>query len=251
MSNLLAQGQERFIVPLGNYTSDQSCNKLEYQTGQNIGGHKRAGDVVVYGTFQLSTGNAIAAGSTQRVIKKVAHGARKDDVIHFTSGNDSSIPIQILSCPDADTMILAATPEFLLAVGDTFDIKRYVSPQYASDGSLAVSVAAGGSTSANQVLELAQLVLLNAAKVASFQEIVNLTNVAQTFTAPAGAKWCKVYSDITNTANIRMKMGGVATATSGIRMEGGRSEDFAVAGDISVIVETAVANQKINVTFGA
>lgn len=161
MSNLLAQGQERFIVPLGNYTTDQSCNKLEYQTGQNAGGQKRAGDVVVYGTASISTGNAIEAGSTQRVIKKTAHGARKNDVVQFTTGNNAEIAIQILSCPDVDTMILAATPEFTSAVGDLFDLKRYVSPLYALDGSLSVGAPVGGATSANQTLQITQETLIN------------------------------------------------------------------------------------------
>jgi hypothetical protein len=140
MSNFLARGQEKFINPLGNYTKDQSIDDLQYQTGQNVNGQKRAADTVVYGTFQVSTLNPIAVGSTNRVLKKISHNARKNDVVHFTSGNNSSTAIQILSCPDADTIILAATPEFSLVVGDTFDIKRYISPQYAEDGSLSVSV---------------------------------------------------------------------------------------------------------------
>lgn len=139
----VAQGQERFVKAIGDYTENQSANKIEYVTGQNVGGKKRAMDTVVYGTYPVSTANQIAAGSTTRIIKKVAHGARENDIIQFTSGNNSGIAIQILSCPDADTMIIAATPEFTSAVGDTFDIKRYVSPQYASDGSLVVSATMG------------------------------------------------------------------------------------------------------------
>jgi hypothetical protein len=139
----VAQGQERFVKSIGDYTENQSTNKVEYVTGQNVGGKKRAMDTVVYGTYLVSTGNLIAVGSTTRIIKKVAHGARENDIIQFTSGNNAGIAIQILSCPDADTMIIAATPEFTSAVGDTFDIKRYVSPQYAADGSLAVTATTG------------------------------------------------------------------------------------------------------------
>lgn len=139
----VAQGQERFVKSIGGYTENQSTNKVEYVTGQNVGGKKRAMDTVVYGTYPVSTGNVIAAGSTTRIIKKVAHGARENDIVQFTSGNNAGIAIQILSCPDADHMIIAATPEFTSSVGDTFDIKRYVSPQYDSNGSLSVTATMG------------------------------------------------------------------------------------------------------------
>lgn len=84
----------------------------------------------------------------------------------------------------------------------------------------------------------------------TFQEITNLTISAQTFTAPAGAKWCKVYAPDTNSVNVRIKLGGTATITSGVQLQPGRSEDFAVAGNISVIAESST-NQQVNVTFGA
>lgn len=84
----------------------------------------------------------------------------------------------------------------------------------------------------------------------TFQEITNLTISAHTFTAPAGAKWCKVYAPDTNSVNVRIKLGGTATITSGIQLQPGRSEDFAVAGNISVIAESST-NQQVNVTFGA
>jgi len=89
-----------------------------------------------------------------------------------------------------------------------------------------------------------------AALTGSFQEILNLTNSAQTFTAPASVKWCKIYADDTNVANIRVKLGGTATTTSGMQFMPGRSEDFLLSGDISVITESADTNQKINVHFG-
>jgi len=107
-------------------------------------------------------------------------------------------------------------------------------------GSLRVTIA-----SDNTVIPVAQ-----AAQVGSFQEILNLTNSAQTFTAPANSKWCKVYADDTNTVNIRVKIGAAATVSSGVQFQPGRSEDFQVGGNVSVIAESAASNQKINVTFG-
>lgn len=82
-----------------------------------------------------------------------------------------------------------------------------------------------------------------------FQEITNLTTSAQTFTAPAGANWCKVSAGGQNTTSLRIKMDGVATATSGIRLEPSRTEDFAVAGNISVIAESGT-NLYVCVIFG-
>lgn len=87
------------------------------------------------------------------------------------------------------------------------------------------------------------------AMTASYQEILNLTTSDQTFTAPANAKWCKVMADDTNVANIRVKIGGTATTSSGMQFQPGRSEDFNAVGNISVIAESGT-NQKISVVFG-
>lgn len=84
----------------------------------------------------------------------------------------------------------------------------------------------------------------------SFQEILTLTNTAQTFTAPANAKWCKLYADDTNTANIRVKIGGTVTVSSGLQLQPGRAEDFFSAGNVSVICETSATSQKICAHFG-
>lgn len=139
----VARGQEKIQNPLSAY-STESTDKPEYVTGQEVGGKKRAMDAVIYGTYPLSTGNAISAiGTSGRTIQKTSHGARRNDVVQFTSGAMSGVAIQILSCPDANTIILAATPENALAVGDLFDVKRYVSPQYNSDGALSVVATQG------------------------------------------------------------------------------------------------------------
>lgn len=114
------------------------------------------------------------------------------------------------------------------------------------------TTAGGGSYVAVKVNPSGALTVENtpSSLVPSFQEILNLTNVAQTFTAPTGAKWCKIQADTTNTAVIRVKIGGTATTTSGFQFAAGRSEDFNAVGNISVICETAATNQKICVQFG-
>jgi hypothetical protein len=83
----------------------------------------------------------------------------------------------------------------------------------------------------------------------SYQEIVNLTTVPQTFVAPANAIWAKVYAFDTNLFGIRVKMGGVSSTSSGIQFQAGRSEDFQAVGNISVCAEGGT-NQKICVQFG-
>ncbi len=84
----------------------------------------------------------------------------------------------------------------------------------------------------------------------SYQEITNLTNSAQTFTAPAGSKWFKIQSDGSNAGNIRYKVGAAATVSSGMVLDPGRSEDNLMGGNISVICETSDTNQKVYVQFG-
>lgn len=143
MSIQTARSQEKFIKSLADYTQDQSCDTLEYVTGQNVNGRKRAMDAVVYGSYAVSTANTVEAGSNTRIIKKAAHGARRNDFVQFTNGASAGVAIQILSCPDANTIILAATSEFGIAFGDTFDIKRYITPQYDSNGALSVVATQG------------------------------------------------------------------------------------------------------------
>jgi len=85
--------------------------------------------------------------------------------------------------------------------------------------------------------------------IVNYQEILNLTTAMQTFTAPAGSKWALVNTDETNTANVRVKFGGSATATSGIQFQPGRSETFNLSGNITVFAESG-ASQKVYVQFG-
>lgn len=90
---------------------------------------------------------------------------------------------------------------------------------------------------------------VGSAPVASYQEDVSVTTSVETITAPVGAKWCKIQADDTNTGNMRVKIGGAASASSGIQFQPGRSEDFAVAGNISYCMESG--SGKIYVIFGA
>ena len=107
------------------------------------------------------------------------------------------------------------------------------------------------STSVTLASDQGSLSVTPGALTASFQEVLNLTTVAQTVTPPVSAKWVKIYADNTNSNNIRVRLAGTATTTSGISMEPGRTEDFQVVGTAISIIAEAGTNQKINFTFGA
>lgn len=84
----------------------------------------------------------------------------------------------------------------------------------------------------------------------SYDEIVNLTTSAQTFTVPANAVGFVIETLSSNSDNIRYKIGAAATISSGMRLEPGRSENYnsGPAANISVIAETGT-NQVVSVQW--
>lgn len=99
-------------------------------------------------------------------------------------------------------------------------------------------------------LRATSLTVIQTVLSASYAESLVVDTAGVTITAPVGAKWCKVQADGSNAANLRMKIGAIATTTSGIILEPGRSEDFSAAGNISVFAESGTG-QKVYVQFGA
>jgi hypothetical protein len=82
------------------------------------------------------------------------------------------------------------------------------------------------------------------ALTASFVEDTTLSTTVKTIAAPVGAKWAKIMNVGDN--NIRLKLGGaVASSTSGMRVEPGRSEDFRAVGDISICTEVGAGSVAI------
>jgi len=122
---------------LSGYTAEEVVDVQKFVTIQNVGSDKGALDTVQHSVYEVSTANTFAAGSTTRIVKKVAHGARKGDVIRCTSGTNLSIEMEVLSAPDADTLVLAgallAAPT---ATVDTFNVMRYMTTKVDSSGSL-------------------------------------------------------------------------------------------------------------------
>jgi hypothetical protein len=74
--------------------------------------------------------------------------------------------------------------------------------------------------------------------IGSYVENLALTTEI-VFTAPSNAISAIVQADELNTSNIRVKQGGTSTSTSGIQMQGGRSEIFNSGSNISVCSESS------------
>jgi hypothetical protein len=72
----------------------------------------------------------------------------------------------------------------------------------------------------------------------TYAENLALTTVA-TFIAPANAIGAIVQADDANAVSFRAKQGAIATATSGVQFQAGRSEEFKSGSDISVCSEGA------------
>lgn len=91
-----------------------------------------------------------------------------------------------------------------------------------SNGSLKVSAAITQSVNAG----------------ASFQEDSTVTTTPETFTVPADMVEALCQAPSSNTKNVRIVQGAVASSTSGIVLEPGRSEVFKAAVDISYAAES-------------
>lgn len=76
------------------------------------------------------------------------------------------------------------------------------------------------------------------AQTGSFDEDLTVSTTAETFTAPAGAFACFVSADDTNSTNLRVKMNGTASTTSGTQFQPGRSEYFEGGSNISYCTES-------------
>lgn len=85
------------------------------------------------------------------------------------------------------------------------------------------------------------------AQTGSFDEDLSVTTTPETFTAPAGAFACFIETDDTNATNIRVKMGGTASTSSGIQFQGGRSEFYQGGSNISYCTESGTG--KISVQW--
>jgi len=135
------KSQKMLKSKLKGYTDDQSIDPERYVTIQEIPGDRYAADVMIHGAYKVNLLGVltVAAGSNVRVIKCTAHGAQKGDFVKFVS---DATEVQVLSAPDANTIILATELSFD-PTGLTFDVLRGVTPSYNKDGSMNVLSAQG------------------------------------------------------------------------------------------------------------
>lgn len=116
---------------------ENSSDTLVNVTTGELPGARIGLDVIQHGVYEVNNAGIIGAGSAQRIIECINHGANAGDVMKITSGNSLDAEIAIIGVIDADNFVIAY--EENLSVGDTFSVLRYVSAKYSQDGSLQVS----------------------------------------------------------------------------------------------------------------
>lgn len=107
-------------------------------TAQAVPGERVALDVVSHGVYEVSNTGVIGAASVKRLIQSVAHGAKAGDIIKMTSGNSLDAEIPIIEIVDADFFVIPYEAD--IAIADTFNLLRHVTPKYAADGSTSVTI---------------------------------------------------------------------------------------------------------------
>lgn len=243
-------------------TGDTQKSKADFVTLQPSFDSRQALDTVprfafrvgAIRTAQAGTGNLDDGKGTY--IADTATTAREGDIVRFETGNMQYFEAPIVEVQTNGFRLgIRVASAYAPASTDTFYILRYATQLVDSSGSPIVSTTPGPTqfvlNSVNtQVLKDTTTpannkpfpVQLEPGRAGSFDEITNLTNSAQSFTAPARAVGFKIQSLSDNAQNIRMKVGAAATASSGFRLEPGRSESFDLVGTISVIAEAAGTN---------
>ena len=135
--------QKKELSKLTNYTEDQSKTKAEFVTAQENYSNKVGLDVNNQGLARLHVVAKTAEANTvdlKRVLKNTAHGALKGDVVRFESSSANPyFEVQVLSVPDANTIILANSTPNDIALGDSFFILRYVSQRFDQTGSISAN----------------------------------------------------------------------------------------------------------------
>ena len=134
--------QEKLVGKLGSYDWQQVQTQMEFVTAQKSQSKKIGLDTIGNGVFRTTaTPKSVASlpsalDEQKRVLISTAHGALPGDMIRFeaTSANPH-FEAAVLSCPDADTMILGSTLPNTPVVADNFYVLRYITSRFSDDGS--------------------------------------------------------------------------------------------------------------------
>lgn len=119
-------------------------DSMQHLSVQEVSGRRGAADTVIHGTTIVSSAHAIEAGSVKKKIVSTAHGAKRGWVMRPSTGNSSSEEIIITEIIDANTFAIAYEAD--LAIADTFDILKFITPNYTGTGDLNVVVSGSGPT---------------------------------------------------------------------------------------------------------
>jgi hydrogenase maturation factor len=115
-----------------------SDDRIEHLSIQTLWDSRGANDTLIHGIYRDSAiAKQIEVGSVKRKIKITGHNAKIGDFLLLDNGNAEGEEVPIIKIIDADYFIIAK--EINAAIGDDAFILKPVTPQYAKDGSLAVS----------------------------------------------------------------------------------------------------------------
>ena len=115
--------------------------KKEFVTVQPIGSNKHALDTLNYGATSIIDNGVAELGSTDKILKLTAHGARKGDIVRIkTSANNiEEFEVSVFAVVDANTIELAAILSSALSAGDTVDILRPLMLKLEASGAMTLA----------------------------------------------------------------------------------------------------------------
>ncbi len=155
------------------WNNQKQFGSSKFKTISNLGSDQYGAPGFSKGLYPLAVAAAIIASAVDTDKKYVnieftGHNARVGDVFAIRSGNLISWEFQIANILDANifqiynvgTLNDGTTAAIPLAA-DTAQVMRWVTPQLDSSGNIVVAPAAGGATSANQVLQITQETSIN------------------------------------------------------------------------------------------
>lgn len=142
--SIAIQGSKSLLYVKENIPGKEGTgDTMQHLSVQEAVGQRGAADVVIHGSTTVSTGNSIGATSVKRLINCVGHGAKRGWIMRPSTGNSAGEEISIVKVLDSDNFVIAYEAD--LAIGDTFDLCKLITPNYTSTGDLNVVVNSSGS----------------------------------------------------------------------------------------------------------
>jgi len=168
----------------------ETRSKVEPSTVQYIGENRQGLDVVSQTAYRLIGSDAVEANSTTSLIVATAHSAKVGDVVKFTSGVLDT-RFAFIQETATNSITLSQTLNVAPSAADTFQIWRpgILAVNDAGEIPVTLTLPAGISTAANQVIEQGLLTTIDAdtsvlqATGSSSQQIQGADAVSATPTA--------------------------------------------------------------------